>query len=196
MSLARLHVMNHAVRSMLWAGILTLGLMAWAQNQFRLTSPAFGDGQPIPKQYTADGPGESPPLRWSGMPAGTQQMVLVVDDPDAAKHTDGKAYVHWVIYGLAPDLSGLPQGVPSAQQIIAPVAADQGLNSRRQMGYTPPAPPAHDPPHHYHFRLFALNQPVPMQPGMDASQVLTAIRGHVLAEADLTGVYGRTGEKG
>jgi Raf kinase inhibitor-like YbhB/YbcL family protein len=110
----------------------------------RLTSPAFSDGQQIPPEYTCVGEDVSPPLAWTGVPAGTAELALVVRDPDA----DG--FVHWVIAGLPPDIGGLARGRP-------PSGAVQALNDFGRPGWSGPCPPSGT--HNYDFRLYALADP-------------------------------------
>ena len=160
--------------------------------KFELTSSAFADGQPIPRKYTGEGDDVSPPLAWSQAPDGTQEFALLCDDPDAPT---AEPWVHWVIYGLAADTRALPEGVPAGQpQLDEPVAARQGMNSWGsgvKIGYRGPLPPPGHGTHHYHFTLYALDRPLEVPPSATKSQLLTAIRDHVLAKAELVGTYSR-----
>src|SRR5690606_35385525 len=155
-----------------------------------LTSPAFEDGSPIPKQYTEDGNNFSPPLRWDHVPAGTAELALIVDDPDAPRP---KPFVHWVVYKIPPDAVGLPQGVPRDEELRNPLGATQGLNdfSRYSLGYRGPAPPKGHGVHRYHFHLYALDQPLTLGPGIEKDALLRAMQGHILDEAELIGTYQR-----
>ncbi len=155
-----------------------------------VTSSAFAEGQPIPQQYTGDGEDVSPPLAWSNLPAGTRELALVCDDPDAPS---AEPWVHWVIYQIAPDAKGLPQGVATDPEPAEPAGARQGKNSwsdGRTIGYRGPAPPA-GKTHHYRFRLVALDAPLALQPGIDAQALARAMQGHILAQGQLTGTYRR-----
>jgi Raf kinase inhibitor-like YbhB/YbcL family protein len=156
-----------------------------------IQSTAFGHGDPIPKKYTGDGADVSPPLAWSQVPAGAQELALICDDPDAPTP---EPWVHWVIYQLPPDVTGLPEGVPTATRIDKPLVALQGRNSWSSggtTGYRGPAPPPRHGTHHYHFRLYALDAPLGLNAGIDKAALLTAMQGHILSEAELMGTYSR-----
>ncbi len=152
-----------------------------------VSSPAFGQGQPIPAKYTEDGQDVSPELRWSGAPPQTHQLALVVDDPDAPS---AQPWVHWVIYAIAPSTSVLPEGVPNEEAPAAPAGAKQGKNSWGTVGYRGPAPPA-GKVHHYHFKLYALDTQTSAGPGLDKAALLQQIEGHIIAQGELVGTYQR-----
>jgi Raf kinase inhibitor-like YbhB/YbcL family protein len=151
---------------------------------FNLTSSAFKEGEIIPKKYTCDGPDVSPPLHWSVPPAGTHSYVMIADDPDAPVGT----WVHWVIYNLPLDLRGLLEGIPTKQRL--PDGACQGLNDFKRIGYGGPCPPP-GKPHRYFFKLYALDTVLDLKPRETKGQVLDACKGHILAEAQFMGRYGR-----
>jgi Raf kinase inhibitor-like YbhB/YbcL family protein len=151
---------------------------------FELHSPAFSPGGEIPVRHTCDGPDVSPPLRWSDPPPNTRGFALVLDDPDAPGGTFG----HWVLYGLPATLRDLPEGVPP--QALAPNIGTQGTNDFGSLGYGGPCPPP-EPPHRYVFTLFALDAELVLSPGLTKSQVLRAIAGRVVAQAELVGRFGR-----
>ncbi len=157
-----------------------------------LSSPAFVHHGRIPKRYTADGDDVSPPLRWEHVPEETAELVLVCDDPDAPT---ARPWVHWLVYGLSPQLKGLPEALPPKSRLVEPVTALQGRNSwhtGRTLGYRGPDPPARDPAHRYVFRLFAVDKLLRLGPGTDRETLLAALAGHVLAVAVLVGLYGRS----
>jgi Raf kinase inhibitor-like YbhB/YbcL family protein len=143
---------------------------------FVLRSSAFRDGQPIPKRYTCDGPGTPPPLSWSGAPAATKSFALIVDDPDAP----GGTFVHWVAWFTASSTSG-----------SVPANVVDGRNGAGGDRYTGPCPPSGV--HHYGFRLYALRDTPPVQPGADAATLRAAIADIRLAATMLTGTYRRGG---
>lgn len=154
-------------------------------------SSAFAEGERIPKPFTGDGQDVSPPLRWEGIPDGAKELALICDDPDAPT---AEPWVHWVIYKLPAALRELPQGVPVGARLEKPVAAMQGRNSwnaGRTIGYRGPAPPPGHGVHHYHFRLYALDCELTVNPGLDKKTLLKAMDGHVLAEGELVGTYQR-----
>lgn len=152
---------------------------------FTLQSPAFANGAAIPRQYTCDGADQSPPLSWNQLPTGTASLALIVEDPDAPRGT----FVHWVIFNLSPSPAVLPQGVP--RQAIIESGARQGRNDFRRVGYGGPCPPS-GPPHRYFLHMYALNAPLDLTPGASASEIRSAIEGHVLGEAELMGTYKRS----
>ncbi len=148
-----------------------------------LTSAAFGQGSAIPRQYTCDGADLSPPLGWSGVPAGARSLALVVDDPDARG-----TWVHWVVYGIPADVSGLPEGASSGIGGI-PGAAD-GTNDFKRTGYGGPCPP-NGPAHRYFFKLFALGTVLELAPSATKSELLRAMEGNIVAQGSLMGTYKR-----
>ncbi|MBC7235631.1 MAG: YbhB/YbcL family Raf kinase inhibitor-like protein [Chloroflexi bacterium] len=146
-------------------------------------SPAYGDGGNIPVKYSCDGQNISPPLTWSGVPEGTQSLVLIMDDPDAPVGT----FTHWLLYDLPADIRELPEG---AGNRTTGGIGTAGQNSRRQQGYTGPCPPSGSN-HRYIVTLYALDKQLGLGPGANKRQVLEAIEGHILAEGQLMGRYAR-----
>jgi Raf kinase inhibitor-like YbhB/YbcL family protein len=151
---------------------------------FEMTSTAFKQGETIPKQYTGDGRNVSPPLKWSDPPGGTRSMALVCEDPDAPRGT----FTHWVIFNLPAEARGLSEAVPSKATL--PDGSVQGINDFGNAGYGGPAPPA-GKPHRYFFKLFAIDHYLELKTGVTKPDLLTALKGHVLSEAELMGTYGR-----
>lgn len=156
-------------------------MRSMTDGEFRLTSPAFPDGGPIPSQFTCDGVDESPELAWEGAPGGTESLALIVDDPDA------RDFVHWVVL----DVTGSRTGALARGISASPDAPPQGTNDFGRVGWGGPCPPSGT--HHYRFRLFALGTTLGLTGAPDADAVLRAAEGHVLDEADLTGTYRRVG---
>ena len=157
-------------------------------HALNVSSPAFTAGSPIPRKYTADGHNLSPPLTWSGAPAGTQQWVLVVDDPDAPR---AEPWVHWLLYNIGAHVASLPEGVPPAERVADPAGGLQGRNSWNRTGYGGPQPPRGHGVHHYHFKLYALDVALKLKPGLEQDALLAAIQGHVIATSELIGTYQR-----
>jgi len=151
---------------------------------FELASSAFQRNGAIPKEHTCDGADVSVPLNWKNSPERTKAFALVVDDPDAPRGT----WVHWVLYDLPSDMRELPAGI--GHEATLENGARQGKNDFGKIGYGGPCPPG-GPAHHYHFKLYALDRPTGLQPKATKQQVLGAIKGHVLAEAELVGTYKR-----
>jgi Raf kinase inhibitor-like YbhB/YbcL family protein len=154
----------------------------------RFQSRSFTEGQPIPARHTGDGDDLSPELKWSGLPKGTLELALIVDDPDAPRP---EPWVHWVIYKIPADATGLPEGLPADATLKSPAGALQGKNSWGTIGYRGPAPPKGHGRHHYHFKLYALDTPLAVGPGLDKAQLMAAMSGHVLSHAELVGTYER-----
>lgn len=146
----------------------------------RLTSSAFEESARIPKKFTGEGQDVSPMLSWSGVPAGTKQLALICDDPDAPM---SKPFVHWVAYGIPADWRSLPEG--DVEGIT------EGQNDFGNSGYGGPMPPPGHGVHHYHFKLYALDEQVDLDPGATKKELLQAMEGHILEEADLVGTYER-----
>jgi len=149
-----------------------------------VTSPAFANGKPIPAKYTGDGDDVSPPLKWTGLPAGTRSVALICDDPDAP----GGDWTHWVLFNITPSETSLPEGVPEAEEL--PRGAMHGLNDFGRPGYGGPAPPS-GPAHRYRFRVYALDTVLIVRPRAKRSALDDAMAGHILATGELVGTYGR-----
>jgi len=152
--------------------------------QIQVTSPAFKEGQPIPVKHTCDSQDVSPPLKWIGVPSGTQSLALIADDPDAPMGT----WVHWVLYGLSPTLTELPENVDKSQHVLG--GARQGITDFKRLGYGGPCPPP-GKPHRYYFKLYALDTEIDLPPGATKKQLLEAMEGHILAQGQLMGTYQR-----
>jgi hypothetical protein len=150
----------------------------------KVVSSAFQEGGMIPSDYTCDGKDISPPLAWSGAPAGTAAFALVCEDPDAP----AGVWVHWVVWNLPASVSELPTGVPPAQKTL-PNGGTQGTNDFRKIGYGGPCPPSGT--HRYQFRLYALDKVLDLKPGATKKELLKAMGGHILAEGQLMGHYKR-----
>jgi Raf kinase inhibitor-like YbhB/YbcL family protein len=146
----------------------------------QLTSSAFENGQPIPRKYSGEGEDISPPLSWNGIPEGTEEIAIICDDPDAPTP---EPWVHWVVYGISPDKTSLPEGSVEG--------AKEGTTNFDGKGYGGPYPPKGHGVHHYHFKLYALDQKLDLGPGATKTHLLKEIAGHVLDEGELIGTYKR-----
>jgi Raf kinase inhibitor-like YbhB/YbcL family protein len=154
------------------------------KDRMQLTSTAFKEGSPIPANYTCDAKNVSPPLKWSGVPAGAKSLVLIVDDPDAPVGT----WVHWVLYDLPATTTELGENMPKSQFVAGD--AKQGLNDFRDLGYGGPCPPP-GKPHRYFFKLYALDAVLDLKPGLTKKDVEHAMEKHILAQGQLMGNYQR-----
>ena len=157
-------------------------------DSLTLQSTAFNDGEPIPVRFTDDGDDVSPPLSWSNVPAGTRELALIVDDPDAPRP---EPFVHWVVYRIPPTATGLPEAVPATEALTEPAGALQGTNDAGTIGYRGPAPPAGSGVHNYHFKLYALDEVLDVEAGLTKAELLVAMEGHILAQTEIAGTYER-----
>lgn len=144
-----------------------------------LTSPAFSFGAVIPAKYTCSGADLSPPTSWSGVPNGAQSLALTVIDPDAP----GKPFVHWLVFNLPASLTGLGEGE-------APQGSLQGRNDFGTNRYRGPCPPP-GAPHHYQFKVYAVDSKPSLQDGASEAAFQDAIKGHVMAIGELVGTFKR-----
>ena len=148
-----------------------------------LTSAGFARGEPIPAAHTCDGHDTHPPLAWTGVPATAKSLALIVDDPDAPDpDAPTHTFVHWVLY----DIPAATTGLPATESVSAGRARD-GVNDRKQRGYTGPCPPVGR--HRYFFKLYALDTMLPTGKALDKPGLLAAMHGHILAETELMGTY-------
>lgn len=149
-------------------------------KDLRIHSPVFTSLEPIPKRYTSDGENTSPPLEWSGIPSGTQQLAIICHDPDAPSPF---GFTHWLLYNIPPIIHQIAVGSSGT--------FTEGVNSAKQSGYTGPAPPKGHGIHHYYFWLYALDTELDLKPGLQREQLLDAIADHVIEQARLVGIYER-----
>lgn len=149
-----------------------------------LTSLAFQHGETIPEDYTCEGQNLSPPLAWAEVPAGTQSLALLCEDPDAP----GGLFVHWALYNLPATVDSLMEGVPPLPSLAN--GARQGKNGFGRVGYDGPCPPPGST-HRYFFRLYALDTVLDLPPEATREQLLKAMEGHILAWGELMGRFGR-----
>jgi Raf kinase inhibitor-like YbhB/YbcL family protein len=154
----------------------------------KLSTPAFESERDIPRRHTCDGEDVSPALSWSDVPAGTQEFTLIMDDPDAPPGT----WVHWVVYGIPTDQRGFPEGLSKSEKLDSGAIQGKcwGVDSFSRTGYHGPCPPP-GAPHRYYFRLYALDEKLSLPAGASKNEVLAAMEGHLLAEAQLMGRYSR-----
>lgn len=149
-----------------------------APATIRLSSPAFKDGASIPRRFTCDGAGTSPPLRWSGVPAGARQLALVVQDRDAGN------FLHWGLIGIRPGIRRIAAGA-------RPAGAASLENGFGRRGWGGPCPPGGKGEHRYVFALYALRRPLPAADAGSAARALAAIGSRALGRGTLTGRYRR-----
>ena len=150
---------------------------------FQIESPAFGNGEMIPKKYTCDGDDVSPPLKWKDVPEGTKSLALICDDPDAPLMT----WVHWIVYNIPPEKDGLEENIPKKEILEKGM---QGKNSWGKIGYGGPCPPGAKP-HRYFLKLYALDSMLDIEPGIKKKKLMKEMEGHILAKTELMGLYKR-----
>jgi Raf kinase inhibitor-like YbhB/YbcL family protein len=149
-----------------------------------ISSTAFAHNAEIPSLYTCEGKDISPPLAWSGAPAGTKSLALIVDDPDAPDPAAPKTtWVHWVLYAIPPTADALPEAVGSS---ALPAGTREGVNDWKRTGYGGPCPPIGR--HRYFHKLYALDV-LPDLQRADKTALEQAMQGHILAQAVLLGTY-------
>ena len=141
---------------------------------FQLTSPAFADGDIIPDTYTCRGQNISPPLHIQGVPEGTDNLALIMHDPDAPSGD----YLHWALWGINPDMADIGE-------FTVPNGAFQGTNSDGKAEYIGPCPPSGT--HRYIFDLYALDAQLDLAEGAAREDVMAAINDHRIAHVSLTG---------
>jgi len=151
---------------------------------FEIRSTAFASGGTIPTKYTCNGPDISPPLSWTEPPAGTKSLALIMDDPDAPVGT----WVHWILYNLPAATRELSAETSPTETLAS--GARQGTNDFHKIGYGGPCPPL-GLAHRYFFKLYALNIELNLAPGTTKKQLEAAMTGHILAQTELIGRYGR-----
>ncbi len=177
-----------------WAPTPAAAQTAATQNtpaRLTVTSPTLIADQTMPRQHTPDGRNDSPALSWSGAPAGTRELVVMCEDPDAG---NPPPFVHLVIYKISPVATGLPEAMPfDGSPLAAPLTgAVQGLSGFRRPYYRGPAPPP-GKAHHYHFVVYALDTtlPAPTLLPMTRAELLDAMKGHVIGQGEIVSLYER-----
>ncbi len=153
-------------------------------SPLKLTSSAFQDHGSMDARFTCQGNDASPPLAWSGAPAGTKSYALILDDPDAPDPAAPQTtWVHWVVYDIPAAVTSLPEGAAKAM----PAGSRDGLNDWERAGYGGPCPPIGR--HRYFHKLYALDTVLPDLNQPDKKALLAAMQGHVLAVSELVGTY-------
>jgi len=158
--------------------------MAKPEAKIVVTIAAFAEGQAIPAKFTGEGVDVSPAVAWADVPEGTKELAIIMDDPDAPT---SEPWVHWVMYKIPADVKGLAEGAgkPGGAEGV------QGANTFGNNGYNGPMPPKGHGVHHYHVKVYALDQGVSLGTGADKGALLAAIKGHVLGMGEVVGTYER-----
>jgi Raf kinase inhibitor-like YbhB/YbcL family protein len=170
---------------------LAIHLAATATTQsLTVSSTAFAQGGEIPALYSSYDQNASPPLRWTEGPSGTQSYAILAEDPDAS--TTPLPVVHWVVWNIPGTVTELREGLESLDRLPDPMGLRQGPNTAAgNVGYKGPRPPEGDPPHHYHFEVFALDKILTLRAGANREDLVKAMGSHVLAKGELIGLFKR-----
>lgn len=185
-----MNIMKYLVSASFVAALCVTLQVSTAQenDSIQVTSSAFSHNTDIPLRFSAYGDNVSPDLSWANLPAGTQELALILDDPIVDMP---QPFVHWVAYNIPATASGLPAAIP-----IDPVVSTDGLqgminglNGTRRSGYFGPRPPVDGKVHNYHFRIYALDKKLDLPEGINKEGLLEAMSGHILATGTLTGNY-------
>ncbi len=155
-----------------------------AIKKLDVSSSAFKQDGRIPAKYTCDGENLSPPISWGEGPAATGSYALIMQDPDAPSGT----LTHWLMLNIPSNKTGLNENIPAMDRLAD--SSVQGKNYQGKAGYTGPCPPPGSQ-HHYHIRVYALDTTLSLSPDVTAAELQRAMSGHILAEGELTGIYGR-----
>ena len=142
-----------------------------------LKSNSFEDGKAIPDKYSSYGSNISPELSWTAPPVGTKSLVLLVEDPDAPRPLP---FVHWLIYNISPTTYSIEEGRTPEEALV-------GKNDSGTAEYFGPKPP--NGTHHYHFKIFAVDEPLNLASGASKEDVMKAINYHTLGHGEIIGLY-------
>lgn len=154
------------------------------EGKMKIFSSSIEEGRKIPSRFTCDGENLSPQLSWSDTPGNTKTLALIFEDPDAP----GGIFVHWVVYNIPKGVTNFPEGITSEN---LPEGAKEGTNHFGDIEYGGPCPPSGT--HRYYFRLYALDTELQLKPGAGRRDLLKAMEGHILDQAQLMGTYSRSG---
>jgi len=146
----------------------------------------FGNNNFIPAKYTCEGEDVNPPLKIEGLNGKAVSLAIIVDDPDAPIGT----FVHWVAWNISPT-NGIPDAIPQKAEVEIPIEIVQGKNGFGSIGYRGPCPPIGHGIHHYHFKVYSLDLKLFLKPGASKRALEKAMKGHILQEGELIGLYER-----
>lgn len=150
------------------------------RGSITVTSSSFKNGGAIPPKFTCNGANVSPDIQWSTPPAGTKSIAIVMDDSDAPL-----PFTHWLVYDISAQTRDIPESASTPSTRIDHAA--EGINNFGHIGYGGPCPPSGT--HHYHFHVYALDIALSLPPGQNKAQLADSVKGHVLAEGVMTGLF-------
>ena len=154
----------------------------------KITSSAFSHGSAIPSQFTCEGQDHSPELSWQDAPKTTKSFVLVLHDPDAPR---ANGFYHWLMYNIPPRVNRIPENAPKHPTL--PGLGLQARNDSGKVGYVGPCPPSGT--HRYFFRVYSLSSSLDLKPGANYKDVLSAMEGKIIEQAELVGTYAKLAKK-
>jgi Raf kinase inhibitor-like YbhB/YbcL family protein len=161
-------------------------ILSPAVQPLTVTLPSIAPGEPIPSLYTAFGKNISPAIAWDDAPPGVRSYVVIMEDSDS--HGAGPT-LHWLAYNIPPTAKGLSKDMHNRGDPKSPLGTLQGMNYAGGVGYIGPHPPQGDPPHHYHFEVFALSRVLNLRPKQSLDKVITAMNESVMAEGEVVATF-------
>jgi Raf kinase inhibitor-like YbhB/YbcL family protein len=183
-------VKGSVMKILYYLGAIMCSAVIQGETKLELSSPDFEQGQSISKKFTCDGNTIAPRLFWEGTPRNTKSFALIVDDPDAPTP---EPWVHWVVFNIPGINHALLEPLGRTEKLLD--GTIQGTNTSKHIGYDGPCPPPCDDPvcgvHRYFFNLYALDTVLNLQPGATKEELIKAMKGHVLGQAQLIGTYQR-----
>ena len=148
-----------------------------------VVTSSFADGEAIPGEHSCYGLDRSPPVSWTGVPEGTKSIAVVSVEPDAP---DAKNWIHWLLYGIPPATTEVPEGIPSTG--ADRVGGKHGKNDFRRLGWGGPCPPR-GTDHFYFLKVYALDTEIDLEEGATKGEVVSAMTGHLIGVGQLMGTY-------
>lgn len=154
----------------------------------QLTSSGFQNNGDIPARFTCEGDDTSPELNWTSAPGGAKSFALIVHDPDAPR---AGGFTHWVVFNIPANINHIPENTPRGEKLSQ--GGIQGKNDSGRNGYMGPCPPSGT--HRYFFRLYALDNVLDLGTSIGKTELEAAMKGHIIAEAELMGTYKKGARK-
>lgn len=151
------------------------------KSSMLITSPSFKNNESIPVKFSCDGGDMNPELQIQNVPVEAKSLALIVDDPDA---TRGRTFTHWLVWNIDPKTTLI-------KEESVPPGAIEGTNDFPRVGYGGPCPPKGSNPHHYHFKLYALDAMLNLGADAEKSALEAEISGHLIEKAELVGLFWR-----